>query len=291
MLRNGVLFSAVLAGGMLLCSCGKSSEPPRRSTQVEGSGALAAPVEPAAPDMGILQDPAQYQPANFTPPPSKAKPPPADAAPKAATEASAAAREFALEALEIVQSSKFAPVLDMIDADQVKALREDDATILRTQEAFVEMEQLLKQKLGADVVDELNVEIRKTMADSLQVEMTGPDAATVTPNILSGLFGPEVSGPDIKLVQVAGEWRFELDAPLTDADVAKIAEFHKTLQAAAQQVRVAIEQGQLDKEQILAMVAAMSGQPATGASTGTKPASGPATGPEHGPDEGGQPAP
>jgi hypothetical protein len=291
MWKSCILLSAVLAGGTLLCSCGKSVEPPPRSTLVEGRGPVAAPIAPSEPDEGILQDPTQYQPAAFTPPPSKAKEAGA-AAEKNAADATAAQRKLVLDLLDNLRTGKADLVLEAIDPEQSELLREDSAPLAKTQEAIA----ALLEKIGPEATEQ-SIETFKAMAaESLQFESDGPDAATVTPNPLMVILGPEVSAPAGKLVRTGGKWRFRLEAPLTAEDIAKIAAYHKTLQEALSRVSLLLDQKEgLDQQAIMAAFAQL-GAAAEGSAANSQPASGPAPmqAPKTGggrPAKGEQPAP
>jgi hypothetical protein len=288
MWRNGVLLTAVLGCGTVLCSCGKSAEPPPRTTLVKGAGALAAPIAPSAPDRGILQDPAQYQPAPFTPPPSKRKEA-EPAASKPAADASESARKFALETLEDLQSLKYEDVLERIEPDQTKLLREESAAFLRTQEVLTEAKRVYRDKLGAEAMDQISSAMHKGMAESLQIELVGPATAKATPNPLANLLGPEMASSSANLDQVDGQWHFVLDAPLTGEDVAKVVEYHKNLQFMTQTAITALENGMADPQAVIAQLQQMAA--AAQPPAGSQPASGPATGQEPTPRKGGQPTP
>lgn len=293
MWRTGILLTAILICATVLTSCGDSAEPPPRSATVKGSGALAAPITPTPPDGGILQDQAQYQPATFTPPPSKPKESAAaeDGAAQDSSEA-AAVREFMFEVMRDMQAGRFERVLSKIDPDPGEAAREH---MQRTLEMVTALARSLTEKLGLDSLEQFYEGELKALADNIKVELTGPDSATVTPNLLGGLLlGPDFATPKAKLVKTGGEWRFLLETPLTGADLDKLAVYHQTVQAQLKQVSEVIQQAgpaelEAIREGVMQALAAASIAELSSAPAASQAA--PASAPSEEPNEGGRPAP
>ena len=146
------------------------------------------------PDRGILQDPAQYQPATFTPPPSKAKDA-GTAASKAADADTAAQRKFVAGVAENVFAGKFDLLLETIDPEQIKALREDGDFLAKTQEAYATLMKKLTDKLPPEAAEQVAAAVRKAASDSFQIETVSADEANVTPNPLNFVFGPAAERP------------------------------------------------------------------------------------------------
>ena len=292
MWRTGILLTAILICATVLTSCGDSAEPPPRSATVKGSGALAAPITPTPPDGGILQDQAQYQPATFTPPPSKPRESPAGEGGAARNSSEAAAvREFMFEVMRDMQAGRFERVLSKIDPDPGEAAREH---MQRTLEMVTALARSLTEKLGLDSLEQFYEGELKALADNIKVELTGPDSATVTPNLLGGLLGPDFATAAAKLVKTGGEWRFLLEPPLTGADLDKLAEYHQTTQAQLKQVSEIIQQaGPAELEAIRegVMQALAAASIAELSSTPAASQAAPASAPSEEPNEGGRPAP
>ena len=288
MWKAGILLTAILICATVLTACGDSAEPPPRSAAVKG----APPIAPSPPDGGILQDQAHYQPATFTPPPSKPKESPAgeDDAAQDSSEA-AAVREFMFEVMRDMQAGRFERVLSKIDPDPGEAAREH---MQRTLEMVTALARSLTEKLGLDSLEQFYEGELKALADNIKVELTGPDSATVTPNLLGGLLGPDFATAAAKLVKTGGEWRFLLEPPLTGADLDKLAEYHQTTQAQLKQVSEIIQQaGPAELEAIRegVMQALAAASIAELSSTPAASQAAPASAPSEEPNEGGRPAP
>jgi hypothetical protein len=105
--------------------------------------------------------------------------------------------------------------------------------------------------------------------------MTGTDAApkcdildaehaSVTPNPAGILLGPAKATPSLQLVRKEGEWKFQLEAPLTDADAEAIKAYHAGLRAALDEIvewlekTPAVDEAQLKK----ALASVVQGKPA-----------------------------
>ena len=288
MWKAGILLTAILICATVLTACGDSAEPPPRSAAVKG----APPIAPSPPDGGILQDQAHYQPATFTPPPSKPKESPAAEGGAAQdTSEAAAVREFILEVMRDLEAGRIERALSKIEPAPGEAAR---AHIQGTLELITALTQTVTEKLGPGSQEELSEVQQKALADSIQVELTGPDSATVTPNLLGGLLGPDFATAAAKLVKTGGEWRFLLEPPLTGADLDKLAEYHQTTQAQLKQVSEIIQQaGPAELEAIRegVMQALAAASIAELSSTPAASQAAPASAPSEEPNEGGRPAP
>ncbi|NLG43271.1 MAG: hypothetical protein GX547_08500 [Phycisphaerae bacterium] len=281
MWKAGILLTAILICATVLTACGDSAEPPPRSAAVKG----APPIAPSPPDGGILQDQAHYQPATFTPPPSKPKESPAAEGGAAQdTSEAAAVREFILEVMRDLEAGRIERALSKIEPAPGEAAR---AHIQGTLELITALTQTVTEKLGPGSQEELSEVQQKALADSIQVELTGPDSATVTPNLLILFLGPELATDTAKLVKMGGEWRFLLETPLTGADLDKLAVYHQTTQEQLKQFSEVIQQAgpaelQALRETFMALAGIAGPAPNQAA---------PASAPSEEPNEGGRPAP
>jgi hypothetical protein len=224
-----------------------------------------SPAGAPRPDLGILKDPAQYQPASFT----------GTARTVAGTAASeAAARELVGFVLDALESGEFQAVLRLMNEEQIGPLLEDCAFFFAS---FERMQGVLdelraqNESLAANVSEQL----RRLCADRLRVESVDATTCRVTPNPLIVLFGPEKAASGLTLVRVGGEWKIRLEAALKPADVAAMRRYHEQLQAALDRLAQAVREGKIGGQEavVAALVDAALGKPPEVASA---PTTGPA---------------
>jgi hypothetical protein len=96
-----------------------------------------------------------------------------------------------------------------------------------------------------------------------KLEILDARHASLTPNLAVILFGPAKAGLTLALALQDDGWKFQLDAPLTAADVDAIVAYHEHLQSALDQLVEWVEATPtLDEAQLqAALTKALLGQP------------------------------
>lgn len=219
-----LLLTAVCAAGWLGCGGGEDS--PSSHAGVLGQGSV--PIPAATPDPGILGDATQYQPAK----------PPAGSGPAAKAGGSVSARPEA-GAAEVIQFL-VAAIRDMEADLALKAFEPDQVAVLTKDKldpiyATLELVGEIAKELDETVINKVLGGLRGA-AEGPKVDTLDAQNASATPNVARVLFGPKAGGDALKLKKGPQGWKVQLEAPLTDADVAAIEAFHKALQGALNQM-------------------------------------------------------
>jgi hypothetical protein len=232
MLMMRLISGAGLGAGLLLCSCGKTPEPPPRHAQKLGGTPYGTPSTPARTDTGILQDQKTYQAAS---PPGGAGG--AGAGRKgaaSAVDATAAAREMVNRLLNAFESGDLNPVIEAFDADQIKPLKDDYDFLFSTHEAFKRAVDLLGRAAGDSSKQQLITDLRKLVNDKLTIDPVNAD-----------------TGPALSVVRKGADWKIGLEAPLTEDDVKTIKAYHETLRTALDKLADALDKKQIEGREAL----------------------------------------
>jgi hypothetical protein len=88
---------------------------------------------------------------------------------------------------------------------------------------------VIAERLGAGKAPGLLGALRGVGEEQLKVDLVDASNAGVTPNVARVLFGPKAAGPALKAKLGEKGWKFQLDAPLSEADVAAIRAYHEKL--------------------------------------------------------------
>lgn len=218
-----VRFPLAITAALILTACDKAPD------AYDGKG---EPIVQGPLDTGLLADPKDYQPAKVpgavTPGIDRA----GDGAPAAATadtsDADTQVRGAVLDLVGFVRDQEVENALRLFNAEQVKALLDDDAfdPLFGT---FELVDQLTRQ-LDKSKVDALLGGLRGSGAEQPTWDLLDAEHASVKPNIGKVLFGPATPGDAMVLAKQDGAWRFQLDKPLTAEDVAAIVAYHEKLQ-------------------------------------------------------------
>jgi len=235
------IVSGSLCIAVWLASCGKTQPPPAQPARTLGGTPFGAPLAPAKPDLGILQDQTTYKPASFA---GGAAGQPAGKA--AAPEAVAAARELIQNLLNDLESGEVDLVLEVLDPSQVGPLRNNDDFLFNTQQAYASLTRALAKKSGSSAVEQLNADLRKLVSEKLTIDPVNADTVTATPNPLWLIFGPEKTPAALTLVRKDSKWLVRLDAPLTPADVEAMGQYHTKLREALYALAEGLDRGSVE---------------------------------------------
>ncbi|MBP7748192.1 MAG: hypothetical protein KA383_18925 [Phycisphaerae bacterium] len=238
MVRFAVMLGIGWGAVGLLCSCSESQEPPIGRERTLGGVKEGAPLPKSVADPGILQDPANYQPA---------KVPGAPVAPvtaeRGATEDAGSGPEDEVRAVVTRVAEAFSKgdidvVLRAFDAEQLGPLAERSELLAATLEKMALLERLLGEKLKVEEGEAQAViqGLTAGMLPALQIDVLDAEHVSVTPNLTAVLFGHVKATPALQMVRADGEWKIQLDAPLTEEDVTQIVAYHEQLQTSLDQV-------------------------------------------------------
>jgi hypothetical protein len=258
------IFGIGLCVGWTLGGCGASQEPTRQDRSV-GDVKEGAPLGRDVADPGILAEASGYQPAKL---PAGAEAPPAgrrlDQGPKrpdtganADTQVKAAVRDL----VNALKDGEVELALRGFDAEQVAPLMGKVDTLLSTYAKVDLLRRHLAKKLDDPKVERLLGPLWGGEAE-LKWEILDPDHASIAPNLTRPLFGPKAT-PTLQLVRQQGEWRFQLEAPLTAADADEIVAYHNQLQQGLDAiVDWVATSANVDEQQLQKLIsAALQGQP------------------------------
>ncbi|MFH1747657.1 MAG: hypothetical protein ABIG44_11495 [Planctomycetota bacterium] len=215
---------------VLLCSCGKSTEPPEPYTAVLGGSAQGAPMAQPATDTGILADQTAYKSASPTAGGAGAAAGPGGGPSGVATvDVSTAAREMVNNLLNDMQSGEIEFVLGAFNQEHIALLREDDEFLWNTQGAYSYLTRALGDAYGDSSIEQLNTDLRNLVMNSLSIDPIDANTATVTPNPLVALFGLEKAAAALTIGRQGDEWKIQLEQPLSAEDVTAIRAYHGRL--------------------------------------------------------------
>lgn len=262
------LFGIGLSTVGLLCSCGESQDVPSRQDRTLGGIKEGAPLVRGVADPGILTEATTYQPAKVAetgdslPVPrsgGKAAAKRGESTADADTQVKTAVRDL----VNALQDGEVELVLRSFNPEQVKPLADKVDVLLTTFEKMDLLRRTLEKKLADDSAqaDQVLGPLRGGGAD-LKWDMLDADHASVTPNLTALLFGPKAT-PTLQLARQAGEWQFQLEAPLSAEDVGVIVAFHEQLQKALDSVVESVAAAEtVDVAQLTEMLAqALQGAP------------------------------
>ena len=270
----------VLGAVGLLCSCGESPNPPGSQDHTLGGVPTGAPLGPAVADPGILQDATTYQPPKLAL--AAAAAPAGEERTKdesAVTPArpDAPVRAAVTACLNAIKDGEVDLALRAFDADQVKLLREKIDVLQTTFEKLQTLQTALNGKLDqANAAKVLNP-LRGGGEDAIKCELVDPEHASVTPNPAAALLGPKKATPTLRMGLVGGDWKFQLDSPLTAEDVDTVVKYQTELQTSLDSIMAwANATPTIDMNQLKAAIdKAKAGEPVElGGEPGAKPAEG-----------------
>ena len=263
MVRNVLLLGTALLVG-LLCACGESQDQPAQQDRTLGGVKEGAPLGAGATDPGILQDLSTYQPPKL--PGGGAAASSSKDTRGGATPAEAPDKQVRAAVVAFVNALKDGEVqlaLRAFETEQVKLLSEKSDELFATFERIDGLAKIVGSKLDPTKAEKLAARLRGGGDAAPKIELVDGEHASVKPNVAAVLFGPTKATPSIPVVLRNGEWRFELDAPLTAADVEAIVKYHQQLQAALDSMSEwAAAAATVDEAQLVAAVGkALTGQP------------------------------
>ncbi len=252
-----LLIGAGLCATLWLCSCGESQAPAAPYSRILGNSSVGAPLGHDVPDPGILQDPASYQPTKGP-----------GLAGKKGGKAAAGDAESQIRAevhglMSAIKDGDVELALRSYNAEQVKALSpEKYDALFPTFSKLDLLKTALEKKLDKTKVEQLLAPFRGPSGDP-KVDKLDDEHATITPNLALLLFGPVKMTPTMAIAKTPDGWKFQLDSPLSAADVDAIIAFHKKLQDVLDKVIEWLDkQETVDPNQLQTIVAqAAAGQP------------------------------
>lgn len=237
-----------------------------------------APLGRDVADPGILADASTYQPAKV---PSSSegaaglrRSPGATA--KRSESSGDADSQIKAEVRNLVNALKDDDVklaLRSFDPEQVRPLMDkvNLNVLLNTYEKVALLRRHLEKKLAPEEskAESLLGPLRGSESE-LKWEVLDADHVSISPNLALPLFGPKAT-PTLQLARQGGEWRYQLEAPLTAEDVNAIVAFHGQLQKSLDAlVEWVATSPTVDEDQLRALLAkALQGEPAE---PGTEPA-------------------
>jgi hypothetical protein len=275
---------------LLLSACGEAQDANTRINRSVGGTKEGAPLAATVSDPGILQDAASYQPAKLPAGQTGDLPRPArPAAAVAAANPAAEARDTVRALVDAIRDGEVELALRLFNAEQVKPLVAQADALYATFEKIDLLQRLLVEKLDATRADRLLAGLRGGATEP-QADILDADHASVTPNPALVLFGTEKAAPNLQLLRQKNEWKFQLAAALTDADVKAIKAYHEQLQAALDRLVAWVDASPTaDEAQLQAELdKARDGQPVTIGGTDAGDDETTKDGPEKKPDPGGR---
>lgn len=258
-----LLLGSGLSLAVLLCSCGKTPEPPARYAQTLGDSVYGAPIDHPRSDVGILEDQTAYKSARMTAAATPGGGGGAGSPAIASADVSTAARELVNNLLDDLQSGEIEYVLAAFDQQQVELLRADDEFLYNTQAAYEYLARALGDAYGDSSVEQLNTDLRNLVTGTLSIDPIDANVATVTPNPLAAILGPKAAAA-MTVARQGGEWKIRLENPLTTEDVAEIVQYHTKLQEALYALGDALANEEIDGREAVfaALLRAAQGQAA-----------------------------
>ncbi|MEW6251980.1 MAG: hypothetical protein AB1716_15165 [Planctomycetota bacterium] len=235
--------AALVGLGLLAGGCGESQDVPSRFDQVLGDTKEGAPLVRGALDKGILVDASTYQSPRAAGPAAVSRggggegPGATPARPTArTTDAQVAVSRDFTQLVQFAHDGLGENALRMFNKEHVQLLTEKLDVIAATFDK-VELLRLRVAKLsGEDKADKLLEPLRPSPPADQKIELVDAEHASITPNPLMVFFGPSRTTPALRAALVEGEWKFELEQPLTAEDVAAIEAYHQQLQATLDQI-------------------------------------------------------
>ena len=241
MARLGLLLGFGVCAAGLLCSCGESQDTALPSGRTLGGVKEGAPLGRPAFDPGILQDATTYQPAKTPSSSAIARSATARVQPAAAAggggDAETQVKTTVRDLVNALKDGEVDLALRMFSSDEVGTLTAKVDVLLNTFEKADLLERLLRGKLQLDdaTVARLLGPLRGGDA-TLKWDLLDAEHATLTPNPAAILFGPAKAPPALSLTRQGAEWKFQLGAPLSEADVDAIVSYHQQLQKSLDQI-------------------------------------------------------
>jgi hypothetical protein len=220
---------------VLVSACGQGQQPP---SQVLGGVPAGAPLAMGAQtaDLGILSDPAGYQPAQASAGGSRAGGPAGTSARVAGGDPAVAARALANEFVGALKDGYIDVVLRSFSKEQIAPLEEKQNAIAATFEKVELVQRLLRDKFDPTKAEQILRDARGDEA-KMRIEVVG-EGASVTPNFAALILGPVAKGQEAMRLGPAegGEWKIMLDKPLQAADADAIVKFHEQVQDSLQKL-------------------------------------------------------
>jgi hypothetical protein len=257
--RNAVLATVA---AVVICGCERNDDPPSPFNQGLGAAGEIVPTAEPRVDMGILQDQRAYKPADVR----------GLGAGVDAGDAMAQIRQLVDKLLAARQNGDVDAILALFNPEHVEALSESGA-LFDTFDATKGVEDVASSKLGPEVVDQYRDQRREDIRGNLNIEIHGASSASVTPNLVRDLLGSYATDV-MKLGKDGGEWKIQLEAALTEADVAIIDQRLQEIQLQLSNIVPRLQNDEIvNAEQFLdAMRAVMGGAPAAPPTPPSQPA-------------------
>ncbi len=252
-MSRSVLSAVLTAAVAVLCGCERNYDPPPPFNEGLGdSGGILPTAEPRV-DTGILQDQRAYKPAEV-----RGLGGTVDAA-----DANAQIRQLVEQLLAARQSGDIDAILALFNRAHVEAIVESEA-LFNTFDAIKAVEDVAADKLGPEVVEQYRDVRRDDIRGNLTIEIHGAGSASVTPNLVRDLLG-RFATDEMRLAKEGGEWKIQLETPLTEADAAAIDERLMEIQLALSNIIPKLENDEIvNAEQFLTAIrSAMGGGPAS----------------------------
>lgn len=232
MTRIQLILGGGLCAGLLLCSCGDSQDTPSHYDRTLGDTKEGAPLAQGVSDPGILEDQIIYQPAKVQG--GLGVGAAADAGGERAVtggDTDAQIREVVAFFINQIRDGDPGQALRVFNPEHVAALTEDnlDAIYGTLETLYESLVPKLEDQLGGPQTEKLLGILGGDPESNLTWEIHDADNATVSPNPSTILFGSLQTAPTMVLTRQAGEWKFQLEAPLTAEDVEAIVAYHENL--------------------------------------------------------------
>lgn len=264
-----ILGSGVWLGG-LLCGCGESQDSDTRFGHVSGTTKEEAPLAGTVTDLGILQDPASYQPtkapgsAGLAPRRSGGATDRSAGGAAGGGDAESQVRTVIEDLIAAIEDGEVMLALRLFNPEQVEPLTGDEVdTLYVTFEKIERLALSLEDKLGQTRTEPLVRSLRGLGEAAPEWDIHDAEHASLKSNIALILFGPQKAEPTMALAKQDGQWRFQLDNPLSADDVATIVLYHDALQIAVDEVTDWIEAAERVNEETVGEILAkvLQGEP------------------------------
>jgi len=217
----------------LVCGCGPSQDWPTRQNQSLGQSKEGAPLVAHSFDPGILQDPVSYLPSKT--PTEATVPKPEKAAAKTGGDVDNQIKAAINRLIKALEAGNVEQALACFNPEQVAPLTETEPleVLGHTFERLETLQRFVLEKFKPEGIppQSLVAAIQETMGVGLKWDvLEDGQNAVVEPNLAVMLLGPAAAEPSIRLSLQGDQWKFQLPAPLDEADVEQVLAFHRQLQ-------------------------------------------------------------
>ncbi len=216
---------------MVLLGCSDSQNPPGRLEDTLGGVKEGAPLAAGPSDPGVFQDITQYQAVRGTGGSS------GGTRKKGGGDAQLEIRRTLQDLINAINSSDPSVALRMFNSAHVQALSAEKLSAISP--TFDKLEDVRKQltTLSDQIkADQLIEALRPTMPADPRIELADQEHGSVKTDVMKPIFGPDKTPPALNVAVEDNEWKFQLGAPLTPADVDAIVAYHTQLQKSLDQI-------------------------------------------------------